>query len=259
MELDGGNVTADQVKTLALTNYGHFTSMLVEECQVRGLSLHLQRLARDCRQLFDVELDTDRVRGFIRHVLSGGPSRAVVRVTIYDPSLDLGNIGSSADPHVLVTIRPAAGGPASPLRLQATTYQREVPRVKHVGLFGALRCRRTAQRDGFDDALFLDSDGRVCEITTSNVGFIRDGQIVWPRAEYLAGITMTLLHRALDEAVATESLTLSDMPGMEAAFATNAATGVRLVASVDGTRWPREHKVLTELYELYSDIPREQV
>lgn len=259
MELNGGSVTPDQIKTLALTNYGHFTSMLVEEFQVRGLSLHLQRLARDCQHLFNVDLDTDRVRDFIRHILDTSPKRTIIRATVYDPSLDLGTIGLSADPHVLVTSRPAANGPTPPLHLQATAYQRELPTVKHVGLFGALHRRRSAQRDGFDDALFLNSNGNISEIATSNVGFIRDGQIIWPRAEYLPGITMTLLHRALDEAVATEPLMLSDMPGMEAAFATNAATGIRPIVSVDDTRWPSEHKILTELHELYADIPREQV
>lgn len=259
MELNGGDVSLDHIKALALTNYGHFTSMLVEDHHVRGLSLHLQRLARDCQQLFNVELDTDRVRDYLRHALDGGPPRTVVRVTIYDPSLDLGTIGSTADPHVLVTTRPAPEGPTSPLRLQATSYQREIPAVKHVGLFGALQHRRAAQRDGFDDALFLNPDATISEIATSNVGFIREGRIIWPRSGYLTGITMTLLHRALDDTVVTEPLTLADMPGMEAAFATNAATSVRPVVCVDSTQWPSEHKVLTALSELYADIPAEQV
>lgn len=258
MELDGSSATLEQVKALALTNYGHFTSMLVEDQQVRGLSLHMQRLARDCRQLFGTQLDTDRVLDYIRHALADRP-RVVVRVTVYDPALDLGTIGSDADPHVLVTTRPAAEGSAAPLRLQAAAYQRENPSVKHIGLFGALQSRRSAQREGFDDVLFLNPDGTISEVATSNVGFIRDGRIVWPRSEYLAGITMTLLHQALDEAVVTEPLTLSDLPHIQAAFATNAATGVRPVISVDGTEWPSEHDALRELRELYADIPSERL
>ena len=54
MELNGTPATLEQIRSLALTNYGHFTSMLVEDHQVRGLSLHMQRLARDCRQLYGV-------------------------------------------------------------------------------------------------------------------------------------------------------------------------------------------------------------
>ena len=96
MQLNGVLPTMDQVKALALTNYGHFTSMLAEDGGVRGLSLHMQRLARDCRLLFDVDLDTDRVRYYVRHALTDAGPRSVARVTVYDPTLDLGTIGSDA-------------------------------------------------------------------------------------------------------------------------------------------------------------------
>lgn len=257
MELDGVPATADQVRSLALTNYGHFTSMLVNGDRVRGLSLHMQRLSRDCRLLFGAELDTDLVRRHLRHALAGAAQPTVARVTVFDPALDLGTIGGDAAPRILVTMRAASGTPAPALRLQAVAYQRELAAVKHVGLFGSLQRRRAAQREGFDDALFLDSDGTISEIATSNVGFIRDGHVVWPRSEWLAGVTMRLVQQALDEPVTSEPLNLSDLPGMDAAFATNAVTGVRAVASVDGTRWPTEHPVLKDLREMYADIPPE--
>jgi branched-subunit amino acid aminotransferase/4-amino-4-deoxychorismate lyase len=249
----------DQVKALALTNYGHFTSMLAEGGRVRGLSLHMQRLARDCRLLFAVDLDTDRVRHYVRQALTDESQRTTARVTVYDPALELGTIGSDADPHVLVTTRPASVGAPAPLRLQAASYRREMPAVKHIGLFGALLCRRTAQLEGFDDVLFLNPDGTISEIATSNIGFVRDGNIVWPRSEWLSGITMTLLNQALDEQIRTEPVLLSDLPDMEFVFATNAATGIRQVASVDDQSWSTNHPALEQLRDLYADIPAEQL
>jgi branched-subunit amino acid aminotransferase/4-amino-4-deoxychorismate lyase len=259
LELNGAPATLDQVRALALTNYGHFTSMLVEDDRVRGLSLHTERLSHDCRQLFDADLDTERVRHYIRHALVGANQPTVIRVTIYDPALDLGTIGTHADPHVLVTARAAGSASPAPLRLQAASYVRDLPAVKHTGLFGALQRRRAAQQEGYDDALFLNLDGTISEIATSNIGFVRDGHVVWPRSELLAGVTMRLLNQALDEPVAIEPLTLSDLPGMDAAFATNAVTGVRSVASVDDTTWPSDHQVVKDLHELYADIPCELI
>jgi branched-subunit amino acid aminotransferase/4-amino-4-deoxychorismate lyase len=259
MQLNGVSPTVDQVKALALTNYGHFTSMLTEDGRVRGLWLHMQRLARDCRQLFDVDLDTDRVRHYVRDAVADVAPRTVARVTVFDPAIELGTIGSDADPRILVTTRPAASGTPAPLRLQAASYQREMPAVKHIGLFGALRCRRTAQREGFDDVLFLNQDGTISEIATSNIGFVRDGQAIWPRSEWLTGITMTLLNQALDEPIHTEPVTLSDLPAMEFVFATNAATGIRPVISVDDRSWSTDHAVLDQLRDLYADIPGEQL
>lgn len=259
MELNGVPATVDQLKVLALTNYGHFTSMLADDNRVRGLSLHLDRLARDCRQLFNTALDLDGVRDQVRHALARSAPVTVVRVTIYDPGLELGTIGAEAHPQVLVTTRPGSHAVAPPLRLRAVSYKREAPAVKHIGLFGALHHRRTAQRAGFDDVLFLNPDGTISELATSNIGFVRGGRVVWPRSEWLAGVTMTLLHQALDGLVLTEPLRPADLDAMDAAFATNAATGVRAVAAVGDRTWPTDHRVISELRDRYLDIPAEVV
>jgi branched-subunit amino acid aminotransferase/4-amino-4-deoxychorismate lyase len=73
-------------------------------------------------------------------------------------------------------------------------------------------------------------------------------------------VTTTLLCQALDESIASEPLTLADLGDMDAAFATNAATGVRAVSSVDGTKWASEdHPALEELRAQYAEIPSETV
>ncbi|TCP57464.1 branched-subunit amino acid aminotransferase/4-amino-4-deoxychorismate lyase [Tamaricihabitans halophyticus] len=259
MELNGVAATVEQVKALALTNYGHFTSMLVEDGGVRGLSLHLRRLACDSRELFGADLDTERVRQHVRHALAGVARPVTARVTVYDPALDLGTIGHDAEPKVLVTIRGAARAEPAPWRLRIASYRRELPAVKHTGLFAAMHYRRQAQREGFDDVLFVNPDGTITEIATSNIGFIRAGHVVWPRAEWLAGITMTLINQSFGESTSTEPLTLADLPSMDAAFATNAATGIRALASVEGVSWPTEHRVLRQLRAAYEAQPAEAV
>lgn len=59
-ELNGVPVTPDELKALALVNYGHFTSMRMDDQRIRGFSHHLERLVRDCRVLFGHELDLSR-------------------------------------------------------------------------------------------------------------------------------------------------------------------------------------------------------
>ncbi|MCI0385911.1 aminotransferase class IV [Streptomyces sp. CNQ085] len=179
---------------MALTNYGHFTSMRVEQGRVRGVSLHLDRLVRDCRTVFDTGLDPGRVLGFVRGAVPR-TGACVVRVTVFDPALELGRIGTDAHPHVLVTTRAVGGLPLPPPRIRSAVYTRDMPGVKSVGLFGALWHRRAAQRAGFDDALFVDGRSMISEGGTWNIGFVRGGQVVWPEAECLAGTTMRLLQQ----------------------------------------------------------------
>src|SRR5262249_9787142 len=236
LELDGRPVTPTEIGALALLNFGHFTSFRVENLHVRGLSLHLDRLVHYCRVLFAAELDPQRVRRLLRQALRPEAAPAVARVTVFDPGLDLGHPGRQAEPHVLISTRPAATGSLPPLRLGSVSYQRELPKVKHVGLFGAVHHRRAAQLAGYDDAIFVGSGSRLSEGPTWNIGFFDGTQLVWPQADVLAGVTMRLL------AVAAERLGISstwkelgipEVAGLGCAFATNAAIGVRPIRSLD--------------------------
>ena len=257
-ELNGRPVERAQLQALALTNYGHFTTMRVEDGGVRGLSLHLDRLRTDCRALFDAEIDVDRVRACARRALAGA-SPAVVRVTVFDPELQLGDPGADAHPNILVTTRAATSAAPPPLSLGSARYVREMPEVKHVGLFGPLRHRRAAQRAGFDDALFVDAAGRICEAATSNLGFVDGDRVLWPSGQQLPGVTQRLLDQLPGQETTTAELALPAAARAEAVFATNAAVGVRPVRAIDDHRWPEQHPVLDRLQEQYAAIEPERL
>jgi branched-subunit amino acid aminotransferase/4-amino-4-deoxychorismate lyase len=256
-KLNGVPAAIDQLETLALINYGHFTSMRVDKQRVRGLSLHLERLMRDCRQVFDAALDADRIRHLIRQALADVSRPVVVRVTVFDPALQLGSFGADAHPQVLITTRPAANFPLPVLSLQSTIYCRDMPHVKHVGLFGSLQRRRIAQRHNFDDALFVNADATITEATTSNVGFVDGDRILWPQADCLAGVTMRLICQARDEDATTVPITLGQLADVDAVFATNAAAGIQPVTAIDAFRWPDEHPILDVLRKEYASRPAE--
>jgi branched-subunit amino acid aminotransferase/4-amino-4-deoxychorismate lyase len=257
-ELDGSPVSPEALQSLGLINYGHYTSMRVDDQHVRGLSQHLDRLVRDCRKLFDAELDREQVREFVRHAIGGKPGVFVVRVTVFDPALELGRPGAPAEPKILVTTRPAGAWPPPPMRVQTAAYRRDLPAVKHVGLFGALWHRRNAQLSGFDDALFLDSASCVSEGATWNIGFFDGQQVVWPDADVLPGVTMRLLKQAHEQTV-TAPVGLRDLPGMRAAFATNTTVGVRPISAVDDIRPPVDHPIFDDLRKEYEEIPAERL
>lgn len=198
--------------------------------------MHMERLTTDCRTLFDADLDLDHVRYLVRHALTDVDRPIVARVTVFDPDLDFGSPGSDTAPRVLVTARPPATAALPALRLQSVRYSRELPEVKHVGLFPMLKYRRTAQRSGFDDVLFVEPDETVSEIATSNIGVVDGDRVVWPAAACLPGVTMRLLddirgehHRA--------PLPLADLAEADAVFATNAAVGIRPISDIDDIHW----------------------
>ncbi|MFH8993146.1 aminotransferase class IV family protein [Streptomyces sp. NPDC017940] len=258
-ELNGVPVPLDALQNLALTNYGHFTSMRVDDHKVKGLSLHLDRLEHDARCVFGVELDRDQVRAYVRKAVAERTGSFVVRVTVFDPQLDMGHPAAAGQPQFLVTTRPAGPVPAPPLSVQTFPFSRDTPEVKHLGLFSQLRLRREAQLAGFGDAAFTEPDGRISEGGTWNMAFIdQDGTVVWPEAPVLPGVTMRLLQNIHDQ-TATAPVTLESLPTMRAAFATNTSIGVRTITAINDVQLDAEHPVLGKLRSLYADVPGEHL
>lgn len=258
MELSGRPVTSTELGALGLYNYGHFTSMRVENLRVRGLSLHLGRLSHDCEILHGVNLDPDRIRHLVRRVVT--PAATIVRVTVFDPDLDLGQPGADAEPHVLVTTRLATAANLPPLRLRSVHYERDLPEVKHVGLFGSVYQRRAAQLEGFDDVLFVDRESRVSEGPTWNVAFLDGSKIVWSEAAHLKGVTMRLLNDTMRRSGIEHTIStvnIDHVAEMRAAFVTNAAIGLRAVQSIDDVDLSSGSALFDLLRKKYADLPGE--
>jgi branched-subunit amino acid aminotransferase/4-amino-4-deoxychorismate lyase len=257
MQLNGLPATPDEIKTLALSNYGHFTSMHIERMRVRGLDLHLERLRRDSLALYGTALDLDYVRHLIRQAVTDAPS-VVARVTVFDPAFDFGHPSADISPKILVTTRDATGGPLAPLAVRSVAYERDLPLVKHVGLFATINHRRAAQLDGFDDVLFTDAAGLVSEGATWNIGFIAHDQVVWPDRPCLPGVTMKLLQ---DHATSANRapVSIGDLSSYTGAFVTNAAVGLRAVTAINGTCWPASQPLIDLLRKQYAEIPAEPI
>ncbi len=251
--LDGETVAAEDVAELATTNYGHFTSFRVERLAVKGLQLHLDRLVRDSTELFGAALPEVTLRQLIARVgphLAGVSEPVMVRVSIFEP-------GDRA--RVLVSTRPAPeqAGDLAGLRVRTTDFGRHLPRVKHVGLFGASHERKQSQQDGFDDALFVSPSGLVSEGPTWNLAGVLDGELIWPDDDCLPGITRELLQRALKaEGVpwTARSLKRSDLAGLSAAYRTSAGVGVQPISEIDGVALAGDEARLEVLLGAYARV-----
>lgn len=251
--------TAEDLLPLALTSYGHFTSLRVDaDHRIRGLSLHMERLVRDSGIVFGTTVDTGRVRALVSQALEGREGPCVVRITHFDPSVEMGHPEDATEPQIMVTVRAAGALPLPPLTASSVRYERDLPQVKHCGLFGALHARRTARLKGFDDALFFGADNHVSEGGTWNVAFIdENGTVVWPEGPVLPGVTAALLQQRTEYRIAP--VTLGEAKAMPVAFATNTSIGIRAIAAIDDTPMAIEHPVLSMLRETYLSIPGERL
>ena len=183
VEVNGHEPGDEAIALLDHEGWGHFTAMQVRDGATRGLDLHLARLAAAHSEIYGSPLDGDEVRAHIRHALEGR-SDASVRVYGYWAG-------------VIVTVRGPHEMLDRPHTMTAQQFQRPLARLKHVGSWGQGRFHALATAAGFDDGLLIDETGRISEGNITNVGFWRDGFVVWPDAPKLDGITMLVLQRQL--------------------------------------------------------------
>jgi branched-subunit amino acid aminotransferase/4-amino-4-deoxychorismate lyase len=186
IEVNGREADEATVSLLEHEGWGHFTAMQVRDGRTRGLDLHLGRLEAAHDDVYQRALDGEEVRARIRHAL-GGRVDASVRVYGYWAGL-------------IVTVREPHDMPRRPHSMTALHFQRPLARLKHVGSWGQGRFDEMALAAGFDEGLLVDEAGVISEGTITNVGFWRDGTVIWPDAPRLDGITMLVLRRQLTAA-----------------------------------------------------------
>jgi branched-subunit amino acid aminotransferase/4-amino-4-deoxychorismate lyase len=245
IEIDGRAVDAETLWSVA-SAHGHFTAMQVRASRTRGPALHLDRLAAATTELFDAELDRERLLRLMRHGL-GDMADASLRVYVFD---------RADDPAIMVTVRPP-GAVVTPQRLQSVPYQRPDPHLKHLAT-GQGFYTRLARRNGFDEAL-LTGGGVVSETATANICFFDGTGFVWPDAPQLQGITMQLLERRLPELdvpSVRRPVSLDDVASFAGAFVTN-ARGVAAVSAIDDTALATADEQLELLAAAYASVPWE--
>jgi len=94
----------------------------------------------------------------------------------------------------------------------------------------------------------VDETGRISEGVITNVGFCREGVVIWPDAPRLAGITMLLLQRQLTAAgigQAEEAVRVRDLAGYDGMILCN-SRGWAPVSRVDDLVIPQD-KAFTEV------------
>ena len=261
LTLNGVTAAADDLRLLVANNYGHFTALRVVDGAVRGLDLHLQRLAAATRELFASELDVGLVRRWLRDAVTGRDGELSVRINVFSRRFDRAHPAAPAAPDVLIAVVDAPPPQTvAPLRLKSFRYGRELPHVKHVGTFPLFHFRALAQRAGFDDALFVAGDGTVAEASIWNIGFHDGERIVWPQAPQLEGISMQLLRAGcarLGIPQVTRRVRLDDLPTFRAAFLTNAAATVQPVCRIDALELARDAAMEQQLRRAFeSNAPQ---
>lgn len=238
---------------------GAFDTALAVHGRVVFEAAHVARLVAAAQALgFSVE--PDRIVAAMRAVARAAP-RAAIRTTVTRGPGPRG-IAPPADPRPLVFASAAPVRPGlafSELRLQMTGIARNetspASRLKTLGYLDAVLAAREAVAAGFDEALFLNTQGRVACAGTGNVFVLVDDRIVTPPPSegVLPGIVRgVLLERGprLGLAIEERPLTLAELGQAQAAFVTNSLRLVSPVTAIGEQMLPSvEHGAVVSIRE----------
>ncbi|MEU4330703.1 aminotransferase class IV family protein [Nonomuraea dietziae] len=258
VQRNGRVATAEDLAPLAFAGYAHFTAMQVRGGQVRGLDLHLERLRTASMELFGQALPDERVRAHLRAAIEAGPADLSLTATVYSPAGEFTVAGAEVEPEVLIRTGPAASGPEGPLTLTTVEHERALPAVKHVGEVAKTYFLRQAVAQGFDDAAFVDRQGRLSEATIWNLAFWDGAAVVWPEAEMLAGTTMGIVRRQLDRLGVpqrVQEVTPADLPALAGGVVMNSWTPGVAVRRIGSAPLPEAPSFLELLHRAYQAEP----
>lgn len=236
----------DRGATLGL---GLFETMLAVDGVVQFVAEHRARLERSCGRWGwaapAIDLAEVGTALLSRNGLAGGRARLRLTVTAGSgvlPELDRGN-----DARMWLT---AVAAPPVPEQVAvAISPWRRNERSALAGLKAAsyaenLVALDEARRRGFDETIFLNSRGELCEAATANVFLVKNGTVKTPRldAGCLPGVAREVVLRlagALGVETVEEELGQGDLQDADEIFLTSVTRGAVPVSRLEERVFPR--------------------
>ncbi len=241
------------------------------------LDRHLRRLEKGCQALrMRITADEAELSRAISLLYEEnvGFGDAYVRITVTGGLHDGGRtLTRSGQPRTFILVTPLPPVHFSPkdkgIRLCLASFPRNshspLSRIKSANYLEFLWARQEATDKGYDDALFLNQEGHLCEATTSNLFLIREGGVFTPglKCGPLPGITReTVLElcRELLIPAREDCLVLDDLLQADEAFLTNSVAEVIPVREVEGRSLPQCPGPITKtVHEAYRDLVRKEL
>jgi len=241
-----GNIVAEEEARIAPNDRGFtLADGLFETLRVRGgkplrLGAHLARLHAGAGALGipipRSDKDIGEAMGAI--LAANGLADGMLRLTLTRGPGPRGLL-APVEPHPTLLLSVAANAPEPPpaKAIIATVTRRNefspASRFKTLNYLDNVLARREAERKGADDAILLNSQGRLVESTIANLFLVIDGDVLTPPVSEgaLPGVMRAEVIDRLG--AATAQLNPADLASASEAFLTN-ATGIRALVAVDG-------------------------
>lgn len=242
---DRGAVHIDPADRGLLLGDGAFETMRVQAGHVVHLARHMTRLYAGLETLMITPPARTEIEAALAHVITENAMQAgSLRLTITRGCGPRGLLPpEGAAPTVMIVPFPPAATPMPEAHLVISRMRRDetspLSRTKTLNYLPNILALMEARQRGGNEAVLLNTAGRVAEASASNLLIQRDGMLLTPPVAEgaLPGIARSVL---LDMRLAREqALTRADLLAAEAVVLVSSLS-VREAVSLDATQLPRE-------------------
>lgn len=221
---------------------GVFETLLVTNGNVFALDRHLARLARSAAGLGISAPDSVAITNGVSQVLSNNPhvDFGRLRITITSGSGPLGSDRTASAPTLVISLAEQAAWPATTKVLLVPWSRNEnspLAGLKTTSYAENVYALDAAKSQGFSEAIYCDTLGRLCEGTGSNIFLVKDEQIFTPSeaSGLLRGITRDIVIEWAHEAgfvVVERDVDPSELWDADEVFITSSTRDIHPVAEL---------------------------
>ncbi|WP_280476958.1 aminotransferase class IV [Nocardia asiatica] len=213
---------------------------------------HFRRLEESCKIIgidrFASEWDFERFRAAVVELTAANAPRedVFVRATVHVVESIPGTRVRGCAIQVSIFVYDAVPiVPQDGMRLKSSPWRRipdnAIPsRAKVNGAYvNSVLAKQDAIDSGYDDCVFLDANGHVCELSAANIFLVRNGTLITPdvSCDILDGINRrTVLTLAAEDGipVVERTVDLTELYIADEVFVTGTSAGAAPVVEVDG-------------------------
>ena len=245
---------------------GLFETMLVVNGTPLWANMHLARMESAAHEL-GIPFTRETLDGGIAAILDGiDEGHKALRVTLTRGTGARGLAGAGASPSLLITCEPFDQNLMfQPASLLSSTIRRSTAspstRLKTLSYIDNIAAAREAHARAMDDALMLNTDGKVASTTIANIFLLKGKKLITPARDQgiLTGvIRQALLASAhhLDLVAEERAVKPAELSKADAVFLTNSLRFIRPVKSLD--QQPLAMADLSRLFDALCDTARLQ-
>lgn len=236
----------------------HF-NRLVDSAKIIGID--------DFEKKWDLGTFTNAVKKLVK---ANAPNEPVfVRATVHVDDLVPGTRSRGLHTSLSIFLYEAASIlPKAGARLKTSVWRRipdyAIPsRAKVNGAYvNSVLAKQDALDSGYDDCIFLDAHGHVCELSAANIFLVRGDELITPDAtnDLLEGITRRSVIQLAKDAgitVVERSVDLTELYIADEVFACGTSAHLTPVTEIDARHvGKRGRPITTQLQKLYQEVLR---